>query len=118
MNHYFHHHDLHSHPWPGYRSGLGFGVPGWRLGDIGTSNPKDGRDWTTVAKVALVVGGALAVYAIYRASKVAEPIAERTGEAAAQYLIARGGGAGALGAAKKNGKHITVSRGDYKLLTE
>ena len=108
--------------WPEYWTGLRFGVPGWHLGDIGSKKYEGDTDWSTVAKVGLVVGGALAIFLIYRASKIAEPIAERVGEAGAKYLVARGGGAGgiaALGAGSKQngGGHVVVQPGDYKLLT-
>jgi len=111
--------------WPDHRAGLRWGVPGWRLGELGGSKkPGDGTDWSTVVKVGLVVGGALAVYFIYRASKVAEPVAERLGDAGARLLMARvGGGAGSrgsnVGVARRSsgGRSVVVEPRDYKLLT-
>ena len=108
-----------------YGAGLSFGVPGWRFGDIGSKKHEGDTDWSTVAKIGLVVGGALAIFLIYRASKIAEPIAERVGEAGAKYLVARSGGAGgalALGAAgRKNGarnvESVLAEPQNYKLLT-
>jgi len=107
------------HAWPSHHAGLRFGVPGWRLGGSGGSGD-GGTDWSTVAKIALVVGGALTVYAIYRASKVAEPIAERVGEVGTRYLIARGGGGGPALAqlpesSGKNGKTITLAPSEYSV---
>jgi len=117
-----------SEHWTGFR----YGVPGWRLGDIGSKKYEGDTDWSTVVKVGLVVGGALAVYLIYRASKIAEPIAERAGEVGVKYLAGRYGGSGAVAAlgsgskkngnrvlveSRKNGSHVLVEPQNYKLLT-
>jgi hypothetical protein len=56
--------------------------------------PPDPTDWSGVAKIALVVGGAAAIYFIYRASKAAAPVAERLGGIAGKLAMARAGGAG------------------------
>lgn len=121
MNGYFQYPDYAwtgpDYGWPSehtseYWTGLRFGVPGWRLGDIGSKKHEGDTDWSTVAKVGLVVGGALAVYLIYRASKIAEPIAERAGEAGVKYLASRYGGTGAVAAlgsgSRKNGHRALV----------
>ena len=95
-----------------HRAGLRWGVPGWRLGgDAGNKKRDDDTDWSAVVKVGLVVGGALAVYLIFRASKVAEPVAERLGDAGVKLLMARGG-AGVRGSSAGGARS-----GDYKLLT-
>jgi hypothetical protein len=92
---------------------LRWGVPGWRFGgDAGSKRHDDDTDWSAVVKVGLVVGGALAVFLIYRASKVAEPVAERLGDAGVKLLMARGG-VGVRGSSAGGGARPR----DYKLLT-
>lgn len=63
--------------------------------DVSTSAPSGPSPWPSIVKIALVVGGALAIYGIYRGSKAAEkfsgPIHGRVGEAAVRMLKARGG---------------------------
>ena len=53
--------------------------------------PLSESPWPTVAKFAIVAGGALAVYLIYVASKHALPIQEKAGAAVGKYLGARVG---------------------------
>lgn len=62
--------------------------------------PDRGRsstDWSLAAKVALVAGGALAVYLIYHASKFSSSMGEKVGEGATKLLEARYTGGGSLG---------------------
>lgn len=55
----------------------------------GSPPPPSESPWPTVAKFAIVAGGALAVYLIYVASKHAIPIQEKAGAAAGKYIGAR-----------------------------
>jgi hypothetical protein len=72
-------------------------------------------DWSGVAKVALVVGGAAAIYFIYRASKAAAPVAERLGGVAGKLALARAGrGSGSFARPSTMGAEVVSSR---KLLT-
>lgn len=52
----------------------------------------DDTDWSGVAKIALVVGGAATLYLIYRASQGASKVSERLGAAGVGMLAARSGG--------------------------
>jgi hypothetical protein len=45
-----------------------------------------------LSKVAIIVGGGLAIFLIYKAMKATEPLHEKAGEAAARYFGARSGG--------------------------
>jgi hypothetical protein len=82
-----------------YGSGQGGGGGGSiRRGGGGGGGGRGGFDWSLLAKAGVVVGGVLAIYAIYRASNVARGIQEETGSAATKIMLARGGkGAGAVG---------------------
>ncbi len=83
-----------SHPLPlGSSSGASIGA-GERISQPRSSNPAEGTpfDWSTVAKVGIVVGGVLAAYLIYRMSSSAAPIAERMGRAGGKILATRYGG--------------------------
>jgi hypothetical protein len=61
----------------------------------GASEPPPGSEpvvpWSGVAKLAIIAGGALAVYLIYVASKTAASTQERVGYATGRYLGARYG---------------------------
>jgi len=48
--------------------------------------------WSTVALFGILAGGALAVYLIYKGTKMAVPISEKVGEATTRLLAARYGG--------------------------
>lgn len=56
---------------------------------------RESLDWSLAAKVAIVAGGALAIYLIYHATKFSSSAGEKVGEGATKILAARyTGGAG------------------------
>jgi hypothetical protein len=68
----------------------GGGRQGGGGGGSGGGRGPRGGDWSGVAKVGLLVGGALAIFFFYRASKAAEPVARRLGNVATKMVTARG----------------------------
>jgi hypothetical protein len=83
--------------------GSGSGGGGRGGGSGGGGRGGRGTDWSGVAKIGLVVGGALAIFFIYRASKGAEPVAERLGNTATRIMAARSFGS-------SGGARVTGSR--------
>lgn len=51
-------------------------------------------DWSGAAKFAVVIGGIVAIYLIYRMSEGAKPVAKRLGGVAEKIISARMGGFG------------------------
>jgi hypothetical protein len=80
------------------------GGGGGRGGGGGGGRGGRSTDWSGVAKIGLIVGGALAIFFIYRASKGAEPVAERLGNTAARIMAARS--FGSSGGARTSGSRL------------
>lgn len=78
-----------------------FGVPGWRVSEIAPGGQEQVEEWSTAAKVAIVLGGIAAVYFLWQAAKIAMPVSRKAAEAAGEVFVSRigrkGGGAAAHG---------------------
>ncbi len=83
-----------------YESGQGGGSGGGRIERRhGGGGGGGGFNWSLLAKAGVLVGGAFAIYVIYKTSTGARAIQEETGSAATKILLARGGkGAGVASA--------------------
>jgi len=83
-----------------------FAQPDYETGQIVTGAR---NDWSGAAKFAVVIGGAVAIYLIYRMSEGAKPVAKKLGGIAEKIISARtgdlfGGGASSRMLAPKHVK--------------